>query len=265
MKPMPAHASIPSRAPARFAFTLIELLVVISILAVLMAILLPSLGRARVRARTTVCAANLHALGLAIELYLDENDANFPRYFTTSAAGSPLGPGRLWWFGFEPNGPAGGTNRPLLTDKSPLAPYTTNLSEKIQCPDFPYNDGLFNRKFDHKAASYGYNLVLGPTTLAANTSRNRFGDRLPTIFAFADGVHFDFPPGFNEAHYLQYIPNANQPSGYAHFRHQRQAQVVYLDSHVESQPLTGPVYRMIDDSPTGNLAAPNGTNAIYGN
>jgi prepilin-type N-terminal cleavage/methylation domain-containing protein len=58
----------------RRAFTLIELLVVVAIIAVLIAILLPSLGRARDNAKTVRCASNLNQFYKAITLYSTEND-----------------------------------------------------------------------------------------------------------------------------------------------------------------------------------------------
>ena len=58
----------------RGAFTLIELLVVIAIIAVLMAILLPSLSRAREQGKRAVCLNSLRQLGLAWNVYADDND-----------------------------------------------------------------------------------------------------------------------------------------------------------------------------------------------
>jgi len=58
----------------RKGFTLIELLVVIGIIALLLAILLPSLGKAKERAKQTVCKANLKGTGIAIRLYLNDYD-----------------------------------------------------------------------------------------------------------------------------------------------------------------------------------------------
>jgi len=55
-------------------FTLIELLVVISIIAMLMSILLPSLGKAKEAARRVACASNLRQLTLAWTMYAMEND-----------------------------------------------------------------------------------------------------------------------------------------------------------------------------------------------
>ena len=60
-------------------FTLIELLVVIAIIAMLMAILLPSLGNARRTAWSTICQANLRSIGQAMQFYFDEQkDPQYP-------------------------------------------------------------------------------------------------------------------------------------------------------------------------------------------
>lgn len=56
------------------AFTLIELLVVISIIVLMIAILLPALAKARDTAKAVACAAKLQQLGLAVNMYADDND-----------------------------------------------------------------------------------------------------------------------------------------------------------------------------------------------
>jgi prepilin-type N-terminal cleavage/methylation domain-containing protein len=59
-------------------FTLIELLVVVSIIALLIAILLPSLARAKANAKKTACASNLHQIGVGLNTYGAEYEANLP-------------------------------------------------------------------------------------------------------------------------------------------------------------------------------------------
>ena len=70
--PTPATARKPN------AFTLVELLVVIGIIALLISILLPSLNRAREAAKAVKCAANLHSLGNALQIYLQDNKGMCP-------------------------------------------------------------------------------------------------------------------------------------------------------------------------------------------
>lgn len=64
---------------ARCAFTLIELLVVVAIIAMLVAILLPVLGRARAQGRSVVCRKNLQQAGAAIVMYVIQNNEYIPR------------------------------------------------------------------------------------------------------------------------------------------------------------------------------------------
>jgi len=82
------HARIRRRRPRRVAaFTLVELLVVIGIIALLIAILLPSLARARHQAQLTTCMARLHDFAGSMVSYAAENRGYFPRHDITMATG----------------------------------------------------------------------------------------------------------------------------------------------------------------------------------
>src|ERR1700677_3535532 len=69
-------------------FTLVELLVVVGIMALLIALLLPALSKARAAAMTTKCLSNLHQVGLATMSYVADNKGKLPYNYIENADGS---------------------------------------------------------------------------------------------------------------------------------------------------------------------------------
>jgi prepilin-type N-terminal cleavage/methylation domain-containing protein len=131
----------------RRAFTLIELLVVIAIIAIIAALLLPTLAKAKEKAKQVACAANMRQWGMALRMYIDDNSDGIPHDGTPMTSAPPpfnhssYSPGDS----FQPN--SWFNLLPEYVSEKPLSSYTTNAisvtsaEQNSEIVPFPGNKG----------------------------------------------------------------------------------------------------------------------------
>ena len=230
------------------AFTLIELLVVISIIALLMGVLMPSLSKAKSVARDVVCKNNIRQLGLSNISYATEND----NFFVLAA--EDINSGNLHrWHGVREN-----NNVPFDASQSSLADYLGN-GEVKKCPErVKFRQGQpWDSNFEDGCGGYGYNMTyLGSkmwqdgfsgcnratrqTQVRNNTETVMFAD---TAMTRLDGqVAYYLEYSFVEPPFFLKDGNPNPAWGYAspsiHFRHSGNANIAWADGHVEKREMT---------------------------
>jgi prepilin-type N-terminal cleavage/methylation domain-containing protein len=155
------------------AFTLVEILVVISIIAMLMSILLPSLGRSREKARETVCMANLHSIGQAMHLYVENNSGR-------SMPGDYSIPWVVWAVPTDYRGDPNALSRQpvnlghLLGAK--LLPVPEDSSSVIFCPSSRSFDG--GKPSEGFVGGWGSPSVEAYATYMMNISLDNFKDHI---------------------------------------------------------------------------------------
>ena len=125
-------------------FTLIELLVVIAIIAILAAMLLPALAKAKARAINTQCASNLRQVMMGINLFAADNDDRLPYNIDTPTGqpnNLPLVPdARSSWADNYPTRPELGYHiSPYLANSRTLVSQGTSESLVMVCPAFVRN------------------------------------------------------------------------------------------------------------------------------
>ena len=236
----------------RLAFTLLELLVVISIIALMLAMLMPALGKARESARNALCLGSLQQIQQLTEIYAQENRGRLPEFFYQQPTGNS------------------GNFVIHLKDKSGAATGWSNyLDDMLICPSDPEPAVLwFKNKGGapiERSLSYGFNLDL---VLRAEQTGLRYDTiRKPTLqTVFYDGFGAGkFQGAFHST--TDYVKRT------AEFRHNNWANAGFADGHAESlqvitdEMVTGgqPVIDVKPGNPNPGNGNPGGGNPGGGN
>lgn len=214
---------IPSVSPA---FTLIELLVTIAIIAVLAALLLPALGKAKESSRSAKCLSNLRQLHLSWQLYIDDhdgvvpdNDSRFDGVYWRSTSNS--------WIG----------NSSALADAD-----TTNIEQGLLFRyDYAKSPGIYRCPSDRsttqtqpvapRTRSYSMNGSFGGRT---NEQQKIFGriSQLTNpvkVFVFVD----ENEHSIDDAHFLTWAAPDNRWVNMPADRHGQSGTFSFADGHTE--------------------------------
>ena len=211
------------------AFTLIELLVVIMIITLLMGILVPVLHKAKEQGKDVVCRSNLRQVGLAANLYAEDNDLYVPR----GAAG---GAGRAWYqvlMPFLAQKPVNNDYRAVDIFRCPSYP------DKFQTVCFVVNGWDFQGRQDMVGKEITTPTRLTECTVKANTvflADNEDGKWRQIIKTAAD-PGTDRCDVWNPGH----LPSSNSEDltlgrRVARARHKNGCNLLFLDWHVDWMP-----------------------------
>lgn len=222
--------SLDSSVKRKNHFTLIELLVVIAIIAILAGMLLPAINKAREKGRSAKCVANIKQVTTGFILYCNDSDDWMV----------PMGNDEIRWCGKNTGS--------SYTGGGGIMDY---LNEGIKaCPtmvkNFADGDATF---MNTGCGGYGYNQVIGGALVYSNSpvvpiAKITQAENPSETIAFSDAVQFDMSSKKPiEMFYIsppkaEYFGSPYDPYPDMHFRHDKRANVSFVDGHIVAKQIT---------------------------
>ncbi|HTI97776.1 MAG TPA: prepilin-type N-terminal cleavage/methylation domain-containing protein [Dongiaceae bacterium] len=260
------------RPAARSAFTLIELLVVIATIAILAALLVPALSKAKARASGIYCLNNTRQLALATTLYGDDHDSRLPYNLVMTAPG---GTGNLNWANNFLDWEAGNPDNTNVTKllATGLGPYTSRAASIYQCPsDRVLSAAQRQAGWSSRVRSYSLNAMLGDAGSVSQYGYNVNNPNYVQFFKITSILHpadiFSFldehPDSIGDGYFLErsyYKEWRDLPASY----HNGAAAFSFADGHSEIHRWQNPSTRVASQPFVANLpiALPGGQDVDY--
>ena len=217
----------------KHAFTLVELLVTTMIIGVLALVSSAVLSLVKDSAYNARCIAGLSQLGLATQLYLNDNNNRYFPFVENTAKG------KIWYFGLETGEESEEGKRQLDATAGPLYPYIQSIGLIEHCPCFNYRSANWKPKFNGASWGYGYNWLLGGGASGKNCVHRSAIVHPGSVVVFGDCAQVNTfqSPASPDNPMLEEFYIINERDRTIHFRHHNHANFLFADGHVDSLPL----------------------------